>query len=180
MKTPIQPPRSRRILLASAALVTLALGAAGGALAMPGGPGMHGPGMHGGGMHGGGMMDGPGLGRMLDGVNATPEQKAQIEQIWRTARGELRAQHEAGARLREQMQQQFAQPTVDARAVEALRQQMLAQHDAVSKRTTQAMLDASRVLSADQRKALAERMTQRRAMAQRHRSEREALEGARK
>ncbi|MFN8897226.1 MAG: Spy/CpxP family protein refolding chaperone [Pseudomonadota bacterium] len=174
MKTPIQTPRSRRALFAAAALVTMTLGAAGGALAMPGGHGPHGPGMR-----GGGMMDGPGFGRMLEGINATPEQKAQIEQIWRTARGELRTQRETGAKLREQMQQLFAQPSVDARAVEALRQQMLAQHDAVSKRTTQAMLDASRVLSAEQRKVLAERMSQRRAMAQRHRGEREAQEGAR-
>ena len=35
---------------------------------------------------------------------------------------------------------------------------MLAQHDQASKRTLQAMLDVSRVLTPEQRKALAERM----------------------
>ena len=68
----------------------------------------------------------------------------------------------------------FAQPTVDARAAETLRQQMLAQHDQVSKRALQAMLDVSRVLTAEQRKALADRMAQRKAMMERHRAEREA------
>jgi Spy/CpxP family protein refolding chaperone len=188
MKTSMQTPRSLRALLAGAAVVTMTLGAVGTALAMPGmsgagGPGMMGggmmggPGMHGGGMHGGGMMGGPGLGRMLDGLNATPEQKAQLQQIWLGARTDLKAQREAGAKLREQMQQLFTQPTVDTRAVEALRVQMLAQHDVASKRMSQAMLDASRVLTPEQRKAMADRMTQRRAMHERHRTERESLDG---
>jgi Spy/CpxP family protein refolding chaperone len=70
----------------------------------------------------------------------------------------------------------FAAPTVDARAVEALRQQMVQQHDQTSRRWTQAMLDASAVLTPEQRKQLAERMQQRREMHERHRSERRALE----
>lgn len=185
MKTSMHTPNRMRALMAAAALVTMTFGAAGTAVAMPfgGGHGMHG-GMHGGGpgMQGGmgGMMGGgPGFGRMLDGINATPEQKAQLEQIWQAARTDMRAQREAGSKLREQMQQLFTQPTVDARAVEALRQQMLARHDAASKRMSQAMLDASRVLTPEQRKAMADRMTQRRALHERHRAEREALGGPR-
>ncbi len=147
------------------------------------GPGMgHGPGF-GAGMGAGmgmgmGMMGGPGMARALDGVGATAEQKAQIQQILQAARGDLRAQREAGAKLHEQMRSLFAQPNVDARAVETLRQQMLAQHDAASKRMTQAMLDAGKVLTPEQRRTLAERMTQRRELMQRHRAEREAIEGA--
>lgn len=134
----------------------------------------NGPGGH----HGGpGMgMAGPMTDRMLDGVNATAEQRTRIHDIMKAARDDLRKQHDAQQGLRDQMMQAFAQPTVDARAVESLRQQMLAAHDQASKRMTQAMLDASAVLSADQRKQLAERMKQRRAMMERHRAERDSME----
>ena len=48
-----------------------------------------------------------------------------------------------------------------AAAAEQVRQQMLAQHDQVSKRTLQAMLDASKVLTPEQRAKLGDRMKQR-------------------
>lgn len=128
------------------------------------GPGMgHGPGAgFGAGMGPGmGLMGGPGMARALDGVGATAEQKAQIQQILQAARTDMRAQRDSGAALHEQMRSLFAQPNVDARAVETLRQQMLARHDAASKRMTQAMLDASKVLTPEQRAKLGERMKQR-------------------
>lgn len=130
-----------------------------------------------------GMMGGPGMvgmhqprhmDRLLDGVNATAEQRAQIKQITDAARADLNAQRDTGRKLHEQGQALFLQPNVDARAVEALRQQMLAQHDQASKRMTQAMLDVSKVLTPEQRKAMGERMAQRRSMMQRHRAERDA------
>ncbi len=167
---------------------TLALAAAGtlGQAAWAAGPGEHG--MHGGpGMHGGhgehrgmGMMGPRMVERMLDAVNATPEQRSQVQQIVRATHADLQGQREAGRKLREQQMQLFTQPTVDARAVETLRQQMLAQHDQASKRMAQAMLDVSRVLTPEQRKQLADRMQQRRAMMERHRAEREQVEGSRR
>ena len=70
--------------------------------------------------------------------------------------------------LREQSMQLFTQPNVDANAAETLRQQMLQQHDQASKRMLQAMLDASRVLTPEQRaRDRRERMKQRREMSQR-------------
>ena len=72
----------------------------------------------------------------------------------------------------------FRQPTVDANAAEALRQQMLQQHDQASRRMLQAMLDVSRVLTPEQRAQLAQRMQQRREMMQRHEQERRQLEPA--
>ena len=72
----------------------------------------------------------------------------------------------------------FAQPNVDARALETLRQQMVAQHDQASKRKLQVMLDVSRVLTPEQRKTMAERLDKRQAMMQRHRSERDSMERA--
>lgn len=133
------------------------------------------------GRHGGPamMFMGRGLERMLDAVNATPEQRSQIEQISRAAMTDLRAQREASRGLRERSLQLFTQPNVDANAAEQLRQQMMAQHDQASRRMMQAMLDVSRVLSPEQRVKLAERIQQRREMMQRHWREREALEGQR-
>lgn len=131
-------------------------------------------------MHGGGMsfMGGRGMERMLESVNATPEQRTQVRQIAQAAAADLKAQREASRALRERQMQLFTQPTVDANAAEQLRQQMLAQHDQRSKRVMQAMLDVSRVLTPQQRQQLAQKMQQRREMMQRHMQERRQLEGA--
>jgi Spy/CpxP family protein refolding chaperone len=137
----------------------------------PGGAGGHGG--HGG--QGGGMFDGMMM-RMLERVNATPEQRTQIQQIMQAQASEMRAQREGGRALRQQAMTLFAQPTVDANAVEALRQKQLAMHDAASKRMTTAMLEISRVLTPDQRKQMAEYMSQRSEMMQRHMRERQAVE----
>jgi Spy/CpxP family protein refolding chaperone len=180
MQTPNAIPAARRARLM---LVTLALAAAGVctsiAQAQPmagdgGGEGRHH--MHRGpmGMHG--PMGGRMLERALDSVNATAEQRTRIRDIMKAAAGDVRQQREASRGLREQAMALFAQPTVDARAVEALRQQMVQQHDQSSRRWTQAMLDASAVLTPQQRQQLAERMQQRRDMMERHMKERRALE----
>jgi Spy/CpxP family protein refolding chaperone len=149
----------------------------------PGGPGSaSGPAGHRGHMmggehgHHGGGMDMKWSGRMLDAVKATPEQRAQIQKIMEGARTDLQAQREAGNALRGQLMQAMAQPNIDANAVEQVRQKMLAQHDQVSKRRMQAMVDAARVLTPEQRKQLSERMGQRRDMMERHHRERRALE----
>lgn len=146
------------------------------------GPGMqwpamgdHGPGwMHHGGMHdgveGGGMMFGGSperMGRMidhmLDGLNATDAQRNQIKQIAGAAATDLRAQAEAGRALRQRAMQAFTAPNLDAAAVEQVRQQMLQQHDQMSRRMTQAMLDVARVLTPEQRARLGERIRDRQA-----------------
>ena len=122
----------------------------------------HGPGGQGG--HGGmGMLGGAPahLNRMLDGVNATDAQRTQIKQIAQAAAADMKAQHGARRALREKGIQLFTAPTVDAAAAEQLRQQMLAQHDQTSRRTLQAMLDVSAVLTPEQRIKFGERMKQR-------------------
>ncbi len=173
----LHPRRRPLAMLAATAafalVATVAQTAIAQPLAGPGGAmgaGHMAAGHHDGGDWGMGMGAPRRLERMLDAVNATPEQRTQIKQITQAARAELRAQHEAGRGLREQGAALFAQPTVDARAAEALRQQMLAQHDQVSKRMLQAMLDVSAVLTPEQRKTLAERMAQRRSMMEHHRA----------
>ncbi len=166
------PLRHPLRLLAATALLALSAGALQVAHAAPGGPGDHAG-------HSWAMGSPRHLERLLDSVDATAEQRAQIRQILATAREAGRAQHDQGRSLREQAATLFAQPTVDARAAEALRQQMLAQHDQASKRQLQTMLDISRVLTPEQRQKMAERMKQRRAMMERHRGEREGMEGQR-
>ena len=125
------------------------------------GPGGHG---HGGPMGGAGMFMGSPehMGRavdhMLDGLNASDAQRAQIKQIVQQAAVDLKAQRDANRGLRERGAQIFTEPTVDANAAEAVRQQMIQQHDASSRRTLQAMLDISRVLTPEQRAKVGERL----------------------
>jgi protein CpxP len=165
---------SRGARLAGAALLVAVLGTLTlSAWAQPGGH-HGGPGMHGGGA--GMMFSGRGLDRMLDSVNATTEQRAQIKQIAERARADLKAQHEASRAGREQMMKLFTAPVVDANAVEAARQQNMQRHDEASRRMTQAMVEASRVLTPEQRQQLADRAAKRRDMMQRHMQERRSLE----
>jgi len=128
----------------------------------------------------GGEFGGPGLfmgspehvGRavdhMLDGLNATDAQRTQIKQIVQQAAADLKAQHETGRGLHEKGLQIFTAPTVDAAAAESVRQQMIAQHDAASRRTLQAMLDISGVLTPEQRAKIADHIKQRQQRMQEH------------
>ncbi len=152
----------RRLVLGGA----LAIGASFGSTAFAqqhhhhGGPGMEGPGMA---VMGGGMFMGrpEHMSRMLDRLGATEAQRTQIRQIALAAGTDLQAQRESGRSLRAEGLQLLAAPTIDARAVEALRQRSLAQHDQVSKRATQAMLDIANVLTPEQRTKMAEQVRQR-------------------
>jgi Spy/CpxP family protein refolding chaperone len=175
MHTPTN--RFHRVLAQPAGRVALTLALALGGMAMqvaqaaPEGPGMRGMhGDHAGGPGGFGMMGGGRhMDRLLDSVNATPDQRTQIQAIVKAAQADMKAQREAGRSLHQQSQALFTQPTVDARAAEALRQQMLALHDQVTKQQLQVMLDISRVLSPEQRQKAAELMAQRRAMMEQRR-----------
>jgi periplasmic protein CpxP/Spy len=126
--------------------------------------------MHHGGDMGGGMMFGGSaerMGRMidhmLDGLNANDAQRSQIKQIAASAGADLKTQAQAGRALRLRAMQAFTAPTVDAAAVEQVRAQMVQQHDQMSRRMTQAMLDIARVLTPEQRAKIGERMRDRQA-----------------
>ena len=177
-RTPPAVGGPSRLTLVAATLLTMTL--AGAVQAQPGLPSM-GAEMHG--MHRGAMGLGMGMfghGRLLDSVGASADQKARIHDIFKAAHDDLRAQHQAGRVLHEDMVKLLATPTVDAYAVEALRQKIEAQHDARSKRMTRAMIDASTVLTPEQRQKMVERMGQQRAMMERHQRERQTLEPATK
>ncbi|MBB5206422.1 Spy/CpxP family protein refolding chaperone [Inhella inkyongensis] len=97
----------------------------------------------------------------LDDVGATEAQRQQIRDIMRSAHEELRTQREQGQALHKQMLAAFAAPNVDANAVEALRRQELALHDARSQRMSRAMIEAARVLTPEQRAQLTQKLGKR-------------------
>jgi Spy/CpxP family protein refolding chaperone len=169
MTTNHQPAGRSRAHRWAPLLATIAIAVAGAAAvaplavqAMPGGPGMMG------GEHGGHFM-GRMLERMLDKVGASEAQRTQIRQIAQLAQADMKAQMQAGQALRDQGLALMGAPTLDAVAVEALRQQMLARHDQASRRMLQAMLDIGNVLTPEQRAKLAEQMKQHRGMMMQHR-----------
>lgn len=117
-----------------------------------GGPGMHQRGHGGPGGHGGPAgFDGQRMLHMLDDIGASEAQITQIQAIFRTAREELRAQAGQGQGLHLQMLQLWAQPNIDAAALDALRKQQLVQHERVSARMQAAFVEAGRVLTPEQR-----------------------------
>ena len=169
--TRTRPSTALRLLMA-----TLVVAAAGGlsqtAWAAPQGGPHEGFGGH------GGMGQPQHVQRMLGAVNATPEQRAQVKQIMDAARADSAGQRDAARSLRQQSLAVFTQPNVDARAAEALRQQLMALHEQASKRHLQVMLDVSRVLTPEQRKTLAETLGKRREMMERHHAERQSAQPA--
>ena len=98
---------------------------------------------------------GPHFDHLLADVGATDAQRAQIKQITDAAQADLKAQRQSGKALHEQGLDLFAQATVDAGALETLRQNVQALHDAESKRVTQEVYDISQVLTPAQRQAIA-------------------------
>ncbi len=133
------------------------------------GRGGDGPGFGGAGfMMGPGGHMGRGLDRMLDSVNASDAQRTQIKQITAQAATDLKGQRDEGRKLRDQAMSIFTAPAVDAGAAESVRQQMLAQHDASSRRMLQAMIDIANVLTPEQRATLGQQIQARRQRMQEH------------
>jgi Spy/CpxP family protein refolding chaperone len=103
---------------------------------------------------------GPMLDHVLDDVQASPTQRAQVHQILDAADADVRADLAAGRADHAQMLQLFSQPAIDAAAVEAVRERIEQRRDAESRRLTQAMVDAAQVLSVEQRQQIAQRIAQ--------------------
>jgi Spy/CpxP family protein refolding chaperone len=101
---------------------------------------------------------GPLLDRLLDDAQVSPTQRAQAHQIFGAADTQLIKNRAAERADRTQMAQLFAQPVVDAAAVEAVRQRIESRHDAQSRRATQALIDVSLVLNAGQRQTIARQL----------------------
>lgn len=130
---------------------------------------------HGGpGERGGRDMMGGHVEHMLEVVDATDAQRAQIKQIMQAARADLKGQMEAGRKLRAQTMALYAAPNIDAAAIETLRQQAQGLREVASKRMSQAMVEAARVLTPEQRAAFAEKMKKRQTRMMEHMKDRAA------
>lgn len=116
--------------------------------------------------HGMGRMGGPfmnmrtewGVNRMLERLDATPEQKQKVTAIVKSALADLEPMRASAAGIRQDAARLLKADTIDRAEIEKLRTQRIAQADAASKRFTQAFADAAEVLTPKQRAELVGRM----------------------
>jgi periplasmic protein CpxP/Spy len=101
------------------------------------------------------------IGRMVDSVGGTPDQKDRIVAIVRAAAAELQPVRQQLMQARRSGIELLAAPVIDRAALEQLRASQLQLVDAKSRRVSQAFADAADVLAPQQRAQLAERMRQR-------------------
>lgn len=102
------------------------------------------------------------LKHMFVEMNATPEQQQRITPIVKQAITDLAPLRKQLQGTREQAMGLMSAEQIDRAAIEQLRASRLQSADTISRRMTQAMADIAEVLTPEQRKALAERMQQRR------------------
>ena len=95
---------------------------------------------------------------LLDQAQASPTQRAQAHQIFDAADADLGQGRGAERADRAQLAQLFAQPTVDAAAIEAVRSRIQQRHDMQSRRATQALIDVGLVLTPQQRQVVASQL----------------------
>jgi Spy/CpxP family protein refolding chaperone len=166
---PVESGKARRWLLASTALVALAL-VAGTAVqsqahAFPGSHG--GPMGFGRGMHG--PMDPATMGKKIDAmvgwvladIDATPTQREKIVAILKGAANDLAPLREQHRAARKQSLALLAAPTIDRAQLEKIRLEQVQLGETSSRRMFQAMLDSAEVLSPEQRVKLVERWQRR-------------------
>jgi protein CpxP len=156
-------PRRRFFRWAAIATVIAALGTGVGLKALAYGPGF------GGWHHGfmGGHLDPAELDEHLDRmlkhlyveVDATDAQKQQLGPIVKAAARDLLPMRERMRDARLQAVALLSQPSIDRAAIEALRASQLQLAEQASKRLTQALADVADVLTPEQRKHIAERMS---------------------
>ncbi|MGH8687560.1 MAG: Spy/CpxP family protein refolding chaperone [Burkholderiales bacterium] len=95
-------------------------------------------------------------------VDATPEQQQKIDPIAKQAAKDLRPLREKEWKARRETMKLFSADKIDRGAIERLRAEQTAAHDAASKRFTRALTDVAEVLTPDQRRKLAARFEHRR------------------
>ena len=98
---------------------------------------------------------------VLDEVDATPEQKAQVKDIVAAATKDLEALHQQNGGIHKELHEIFTAPTIDRAKLETVRAEHMQALDAASKRCAAALADAAEVLTPEQRKTLGEKMAKR-------------------
>jgi Spy/CpxP family protein refolding chaperone len=105
------------------------------------------------GRHGGGGMHG--IGRMMDELDATPDQEKKLFAIFDEVRGEMRDTMIDFRSTRGEVLDILGAETIDREAVEKLRAERVAAMDAASKTMAAALIEAAEVLTPEQRAKLA-------------------------
>lgn len=98
------------------------------------------------------------LDRMLSRIDATAEQKSRITTVVQTHEAQLEAMHVKRVELRQAARDLMTAPTVDAQAVEQLRQRMVAEAEEGSKVFTSLLVEVGQILTQEQRQELAAHM----------------------
>lgn len=96
--------------------------------------------------------------RMLDEIDATPEQREALEGIMDSAHEEMGAMFEEMRGTRAEMAEVLGAAEIDRDAAEELRAERIAAMDAASQRMLNSLLDAAEVLTPEQRVELMEMM----------------------
>lgn len=96
------------------------------------------------------------LERMLERVEATPDQTQKVKTIFEAARDDILPLTEGFRSARQEAVQILTAPAIDRAAAETLRAGRVAAMDAVSKRLTTAVLDVAEVLTPEQRAEVAD------------------------
>jgi len=91
-------------------------------------------------------------------IDATSEQQERLRAVVKSAVRDLLPMREKAQAARQRGRELLTQSNIDRAAIEAFRVEQMAQLDTASKRVTQALADASSILTPDQRKKLEERM----------------------
>ena len=99
--------------------------------------------------------------RVLGHVDGTPEQKAKVAEIAKTAIKDLQPMREAFRGSRDKLANALKAEKVDRAAIEQLRTEQVALGETASRRASQALLDAAEVLTPQQRATLVERWQRR-------------------
>lgn len=102
------------------------------------------------------------LDKMLDNIKATDSQRTAVKSIFARMFAEMAPIHQQHKALHEQIAAAFAAETVDRAAVENLRKQVPTLVDQASQVFTKALLDASQVLTPEQRQTLVKHMQEHR------------------
>lgn len=120
------------------------------------------------GMHGGhghhGQMDPESMARHVDKMiervapDATPQQKARLSEIAKSAFADLKPLHEKMRDGHKRAHALLMAPTIDRVALERLRVEQMQNADALSKRILAAVEDAAEVLTPEQRAKFAKHM----------------------
>jgi Spy/CpxP family protein refolding chaperone len=98
--------------------------------------------------------------KLLNQVDATPEQKAKIGVIVKTAFQSMASLHQSMEETHRDLHQLLAAPTIDRGALESLRAARMADLDQASKTLVQAMAEAAEVLTPEQRAKMANLMAE--------------------